>query len=131
VKGPEGRRRGASVPVWHVCRTAPWGRVYPAPLRRGSLILVSHRTIAERPETALAFSNMLRADGGMAMSTHDVHVDEITVWTWIAGVAVVLTLAAVMFVRSDKIKTPDMERLVPPIVKPTLLPPEMIADPKA
>jgi hypothetical protein len=74
---------------------------------------------------------MLRADGGMAMSTHDVHVDEITVWTWIAGVAVVLTLAAVMFVRSDKIKTPDMERLVPPIVKPTLLPPEMIADPKA
>jgi hypothetical protein len=53
------------------------------------------------------------------------HVDEITAWTWIAGVMfALLCLTSLLLGKSDIIRTTGTE-LVPPIVLPMLMPPEI------
>jgi hypothetical protein len=64
------------------------------------------------------------------MDTHHVHVDEISVWAWVAAAAFALiALAAVILVSHDKmtvatgLSSPSL-----PVTAPALVRPEMMAD---
>jgi hypothetical protein len=66
------------------------------------------------------------------MDTHHVHVDEISVWSWVAVAAFALiAVAAIILATHDKmtvatgLSSPSL-----PFSQPALLPPEMI-DPRA
>ena len=65
------------------------------------------------------------------MPVRQIHVDEITAWTWIAAaIFVVLAVAAVLSMQNGPTQVADNLALsVPPIAQPMHVPPEAIADP--
>jgi hypothetical protein len=66
------------------------------------------------------------------MDTHDVHVDEISVWSWVAAAAFALiALAAVLVATHDNMRLTGLSGPALPFAGPALLPPEAIADPRA
>jgi hypothetical protein len=67
------------------------------------------------------------------MDTRHVHVDEISVWAWVAASAFALiALAAVILASHDKMRVAtDLNGPALPFAEPVLVPPEMIADPRA
>ncbi len=63
------------------------------------------------------------------MDIRHVHVDEISVWSWIAASAFVLILlGAIFFATSEKVRvaTPVL-----PLTAPAVIPPDAVADPRA
>jgi hypothetical protein len=65
------------------------------------------------------------------MDTHVHHVDEISVWSWVAAAAFALiALTAIILATQDKITVATrLSDPAPPFAQPALLPPEMI-DPR-
>jgi hypothetical protein len=66
------------------------------------------------------------------MDAQHVHVDEISVWSWVAAVAFALiALAAVVVATHDNMRVTGLRGLALPFAEPALLSPEAIADPRA
>jgi len=65
------------------------------------------------------------------MDTHHVHVDEISVWSWVAAAAFALiALTAIILATQDKITVATgISNPALPFAQPALLPPDMI-DPR-
>jgi hypothetical protein len=64
---------------------------------------------------------------------HHVHVDEISVWSWVAAsVFALIALAAMILATHDNMRVAtEISSPSLPLTQPALLPPEMIADPRA
>jgi hypothetical protein len=66
------------------------------------------------------------------METRHVHVDEISVWSWVAAAAFALiALTAVIVATHDNMRLTALSGPVLPFAEQSLLPPETIADPRA
>ena len=61
------------------------------------------------------------------------HIDEITVWSWVAITAFALiALAAVLLGTSANVRmASDVETPALPLTAPTLVPPDIVTDPRA
>jgi hypothetical protein len=67
-----------------------------------------------------------------AMETHHGHVDEISVWTWVATLAFILiALAAILMGTHDNLRVARDAGPAVPLVQPGLLPPNGMADARA
>jgi hypothetical protein len=65
----------------------------------------------------------------VAMDTRHIHVDEISVWSWIAASAFVLIVLGMVFLgprANVRMATPVL-----PLAAPAVVPPEVVADPGA
>jgi hypothetical protein len=63
------------------------------------------------------------------MDTRQIHIDEISVWSWIAASAFVLIVLGAIFVGTgEKVR---MATPVLPLTAPAVVPPEVVADPGA
>jgi hypothetical protein len=67
------------------------------------------------------------------MDTRHTHVDEISVWSWVAAsVFALIAVAAMILATHDKmtlatgLNSPSL-----PFAEPALVPPELVADPRA
>ena len=63
------------------------------------------------------------------MDTRHIHVDEISVWSWIAASAFVLIVLGMVFLgpgANVRMATPVL-----PLAAPAVVPPEVVADPGA
>ena len=67
------------------------------------------------------------------MATRHIHVDEISVWSWIAISAFVLiTLSAILLGTSNNLRmASSLDPPTPPLAPPVFVSPEMIVDPRA
>jgi hypothetical protein len=63
------------------------------------------------------------------MDTQHIHVDEISVWSWIAASAFVLIVLGTIFLgpgANVRVATPVL-----PLTAPAVVPPDVVADPRA